>query len=315
MKMDPETFFMFIERIQDYYNPVMIEYHNKTHGADVWQTMYFFLNGCDLQTISSVSELELGSILIAAAWHDFEHFGYNNPFLIESRLPWAIEYNDKSPLENHHIAATFKIAAESDFNIFKYIDEDEYKIMRKNMIEIVLATDAAHHFNELSKFKSRVGADDFTPDGDDKLMVIKMMVHLADISNPVKPFKLALIWTGLLYDEFFKQGDKEKEAGRPCSFLMDRSTTNIAGCSIGFVNMLVAPAYQELIKVIPAASVCMDNLNDNKTKWEEVKDDFEKRMKSDENFIPESRGIIKDNMKVLNSNESKSSIWLNPETS
>jgi hypothetical protein len=33
--MDPETFFMFIERIQDYYNPVMIEYHNKTHGADV----------------------------------------------------------------------------------------------------------------------------------------------------------------------------------------------------------------------------------------------------------------------------------------
>ena len=158
-------------------------------------------------------------------------------------------------MENHHIAATFKIAAESDFNIFKYIDEDEYKIMRKNMIEIVLATDAAHHFNELSKFKSRVGADDFTPDGDDKLMVIKMMVHLADISNPVKPFNLALTWTGLLYDEFFKQGDQEDQAGRNISFLMDRKTVNIASSSIGFCNMLVLPAYEALAQVIPEADI------------------------------------------------------------
>ena len=82
-----------------------------------------------------------------------------------------------------------------------------------------------------------------------------MAMHLADISNPAKPFNLALLWTGLLYDEFFKQGDKEVEAGRNPSFLMDRKTTNIAGCSIGFINMLVTPAYEELIKVIPDASV------------------------------------------------------------
>lgn len=184
MKMDPEIFFKFITRVQDYYNPGFIEYHNKTHGADVCQTTYFFLNGCDLQTVCEINEVEYGSILIAAACHDFEHFGYNNNFLIDSRLPWAIEYNDKSPLENHHIASTFSIIQQKEFNIFQDLNVDEFKDVRKLMIELVLATDAALHFTELGKFKSRVGADDFSPAKDDKLSVLKMAMHLADISNP-----------------------------------------------------------------------------------------------------------------------------------
>lgn len=232
--------------------------------------------------------------MIGAACHDYEHPGFNNPFLIESRSPWAIEYNDKSPLENHHIAASFSIALNEDFNIFKNLNNDEFKETRKTMIELVLATDAANHFSDLPKFKSRVSAEDFAPNGDDKMTVIKMAVHLADISNPVKPFKLALIWTGLLYDEFFKQGDEEQRLGRDISFLMNRKTTNIAGCSIGFINMLVAPAYEELVKVIPKAEVCIENIEANKEKWEEQKDEFQRRMENDENYIHESRGIIKE---------------------
>lgn len=313
LKMDPEVFFKFILRVQDRYNPSFIEYHNKTHGTDVCQTIYYFLNGCKLEKICSVSDLEYGGILIATACHDFEHFGFNNPFLIESRLEWAIEYNDKSPLENHHIASTFSIIQQEEFSIFKDLNNDEFKDIRKLMIELVLATDASLHFTDLAKFKSRVGADDFDASGDDKLSVLRMATHLADISNPVKPFKLALIWTGLLYDEFFKQGDKEIEAGRNPSFLMDRKITNIAGCSVGFMNMLVSPAYEELIKVIPEASPCLDNLQNNKDKWEEQKDDFDKRMKSGENYIPESRGMIKDGSKSHSSLEAKHNAWSNQD--
>lgn len=293
MKIDPETFFTFSTHINNTYNKSFIEYHNKSHGADVCQTSYYFLVGCGLQIISNLSELELGSILIAAACHDYEHFGFNNPFLIESRLPWAIEYNDKSPLENHHIAATFSVMQKTKgCNIFKDLDNDEFKEVRKMMIELVLATDASLHFTELGKLKARIGSSDFAPEGDDKMGVLKMMVHLADISNPCKPFRLALLWTGLLYDEFFKQGDQEVLEGRNPSFLMDRKTTNIAGCSIGFVNMLVIPAYEELIKVIPDAQPCMDNLIANKDKWEELKEEFKEKMEKGQNYIAESRGII-----------------------
>ena len=120
------------------------------------------------------------------------------------------------------------------------------------------------------------------------------MIHLADISNPVKSFDLALVWTGLLYDEFFKQGDQELQAGRDWSFLMNRKTTNIAGWSIGFINMIVAPAFEELAKVIPLSQTCIDNINNNKNKWEEIKEEYKTRMENDQNFIPESRGKIMD---------------------
>ena len=293
LKMDPEDYFRFISHVQDNYNPGFIEYHNKTHGTDVCQTLYYMLISGELKTISNVSNLELGSLIMASAWHDFEHFGFNNPFLIESRLPWAIEYNDKSPLENHHIASSFKLIQSEEYNIFKNLGSDEFKSVRKMMIDWVLATDAANHFTDLAKFKSRIGAEDFSPSGEDKQPVLNMAMHLSDISNPAKPFNLALIWTGLLYDEFFKQGDKEVDEGRNPSFLMDRQTTNIAGCSIGFINMLVVPAYEELIKVLPEASPLLDNINNNKDKWEEEKEKFTKRMETKNNFIPESRGIIK----------------------
>lgn len=41
----------------------------------------------------------------AAAVHDYEHGGLNNDFLIKTAHPWALLYNDISPLENHHCSA------------------------------------------------------------------------------------------------------------------------------------------------------------------------------------------------------------------
>jgi len=303
-KIDPDTYIKFIRRIQDNYNPTWIEYHNKTHGADVCQTSYFFLQGWDFMKIGKISDYELMSIIISASCHDFEHPGVNNGYLINARAKWALEYNDKSPLENHHIASTFMVIEHPDYNLFTNFSSDDYKSVRKDMIEIVLATDAAHHFNEVGKFKSRVSWDDFSPDGEDKMMVIKMMVHLADISNPCKPFDLALTWTGLLYDEFFKQGDREDSEGRTISYLMDRNTVNIAGSSIGFSKALVQPAYEELVKVIPKAQIWVDYLHKNIKQWEELQDEFEGKKETGQNYILESRGVIagwegKDNFQSL----------------
>ena len=294
LKINSETFITFIWKIQDSYNSWFIEYHNKTHGTDVCQTSNHFIHGWDLKSVCDITNVDLAAIFIASAWHDYEHPGVNNAFLVESRMPWAIEYNDKSPLENHHISSTFNIIQTPEWNIFQNLSNSEYKDARKTMIELVLATDAALHFTDLAKFKTRISAEDYSPNKDDKLTILKMMIHLADISNPVKSFDLALIWTGLLYDEFFKQGEQEQLAGREWSFLMNRKVTNIAGWSIGFINMVVSPAYEEFIKVIPLAQQWMDNINTNKNRWEEEKEEFKRRMESDMNYIPESRGKIKD---------------------
>ena len=57
----------------------------------------------------------------------------------------------------------------------------------------------------------------------------------------------------------------------------------------------------------------MDNLQNNKEKWEEQKGEFDKRMKSGENYIPESRGMIKDDSKPQSSLEVKNNMWSNQD--
>lgn len=72
------------------------------------------------------------------------------------------------------------------------------------MIDCVLATDMSFHFRELKHAKDRMAMPDYALENEkDKLMIIKFAFHLADISNPVKPWDQCKLWTDLLYVEFF----------------------------------------------------------------------------------------------------------------
>ena len=114
--IDVERWLKFIEKIQDGYNPV--SYHNKTHAADVAQTIYyFFIN-------SEIDNLELFAMILASAIHDFEHPGYNNAYLVNTSHPLAIRYNDQSVLEMHHVAASFKVTWEWKYNFMIDLNED-----------------------------------------------------------------------------------------------------------------------------------------------------------------------------------------------
>ena len=68
---------------------------------------------------------------------------------------------------------------------------------------MVLATDMGKHFPDQINFKNRLAAEDFAPDGEDKLMSMGQVVHMADLNNPTKPWDVCYTWTGLLYIEFF----------------------------------------------------------------------------------------------------------------
>lgn len=183
------------------------------------------------------------SLIVAGACHDHEHPGFNNPYLIDVRDQIALRYNDVSVLENHHIASTFAVMTDPKFNILDKLSKEDFKRSRKVMIDCVLSTDMAKHFAELGKFKSRVGAEDFDVKAGDKEICLHMLFHLADISNATKPWDVCLNWTELLFIEFFNQGDLERQKGNPCSYLMDRTTTNIAKSQIGFLDVIISPAF------------------------------------------------------------------------
>jgi hypothetical protein len=70
----------------------------------------------------------------------------------------------------------------------------------------------------------------------EKSKALALVLHSADISHPGKPWTIHHAWTESLMEEYFKQGEKEKELGLPCSPLCDRDNTLVAESQIGIKN-------------------------------------------------------------------------------
>mmetsp|Transcript_9093 Transcript_9093/g.22167 ORF Transcript_9093/g.22167 Transcript_9093/m.22167 type:complete len:808 (-) Transcript_9093:74-2497(-) len=85
-------------------------------------------------------------------------------------------------------------------------------------------------------------------------LLLKFLLHSADISNPTKKQDLAVYWAEGALAEFFKQGDEEEKLGIPISPLCDRRTVKKADSQIGFLKFVVRPTYALLGEILPTAN-------------------------------------------------------------
>lgn len=78
-------------------------------------------------------------------------------------------------------------------------------------------------------------------DAQQRLFVLELLLHCADISNPYKPFEICAKWADLVVVEFCLQGDREKKEGLEVSMGMDRDTLVLCNMQMGFIDFVVAP--------------------------------------------------------------------------
>merc|ERR1711988_1308171 len=155
-----ENFMLTIE--QGY--PVTNQYHNRAHAASVVHLMHMLLSrggvldAC-LAAVSAVEDktrqqkLLTLAALLAAIVHDFEHEGVNNDFLVKTSSEKAVRYNDRSPNENHHVAAAWVVLQRTDCDFLNTLSVEERRLLRSIVVELVLSTDMAEHGQILNKFK------------------------------------------------------------------------------------------------------------------------------------------------------------------
>jgi hypothetical protein len=74
-------------------------------------------------------------------------------------------------------------------------------------------------------------------------MLLNVILHCADISNPGRPSHIAEKWADRVLGEFFAQGDREREAGCPISPMCDRAATSRGGSQVNFIEFVVAPLF------------------------------------------------------------------------
>ena len=68
-------------------------------------------------------------------------------------------------------------------------------------------------------------------------------------------------------DEFFDQGDLEKESGFNVSFLCDRNNTQIPGTQPGFINFIVLPLFRCIEEIMPSMSEMVKQGEANAVTW------------------------------------------------
>uniref|UniRef100_A0A3P9KD37 Phosphodiesterase n=1 Tax=Oryzias latipes TaxID=8090 RepID=A0A3P9KD37_ORYLA len=225
----------FVEALESGYSKHRNPYHNLIHAADVTQTAHFLMLHTGL--MHWLSELEILAMVFAAAIHDFEHTGTTNNFHIHTRSEVAILYNDRSVLENHHVSAAYKLMAEEDMNILVNLNKDDWRELRSLVIEMVMSTDMSCHFQQIKTMRNSLTQTDSI----DKVKVLSLMLHAADISHPAKAWPLHYHWTHSLMEEFFRQvPDRNAEFGE------DKSSLYIAdSVLIDTTDKVIGPLIEE----------------------------------------------------------------------
>lgn len=264
-----DTFVTYVMTLEDHYHG-NVAYHNSLHAADVTQSTHVLLSTPALDAV--FTDLEILAALFAAAIHDVDHPGVSNQFLINTNSELALMYNDESVLENHHLAVGFKLLHQENCDIFQNLTKRQRQSLRKLVIDMVLATDMSKHMTLLADLKTMVETKKVTSSGvllldhyTERIQVLRNMVHCADLSNPTKSLTLYRQWTERIMEEFFRQGDKERERGMEISAMCDKHTASVEKSQVGFIDYIVHPLWETWADLVhPDAQELLDTLEENR---------------------------------------------------
>uniref|UniRef100_A0A8C4GXB6 Phosphodiesterase n=1 Tax=Dicentrarchus labrax TaxID=13489 RepID=A0A8C4GXB6_DICLA len=274
-KIPTDTFVTFMLTLEGHYHSD-VAYHNSLHAADVAQSTHILLSTPALDAV--FTDLEILAAIFAAAIHDVDHPGVSNQFLINTNSELALMYNDESVLENHHLAVGFKLLQEENCDIFQNLTKKQRQTLRRMVIDMVLATDMSKHMSLLANLKTMVETKKVTSSGvllldnyTDRMQVLRNMVHCADLSNPTKPLDLYRQWTDRIMDEFFHQGDRERERGMEISPMCDKHTASVERTQVGFIDYIVHPLWETWADLVhPDAQDILDTLEDNRNWYQSM---------------------------------------------
>ncbi|KAK6629518.1 hypothetical protein RUM43_003335 [Polyplax serrata] len=268
-------------------------YHNSIHATDVTQAMHCFLQVKKIREY--LTPLEIMASIIAAVTHDLDHPGVNQPFLIATSNHLAALYENSSVLENHHWRSAIGCLLES--HVAEDIEDCRPELQRQ-ISSLILATDITRQQEFLIRFKRYLDQDLLDMKLEEhRHFILQIALKCADISNPCRPWDVSKKWSQKVCEEFFRQGDYERQLNLPVTALCDRQSTSVPKIQAGFFTFVVYPLFEEWHRFLgdELSDDMMKNLNGNKIKWDELIKQESEEVKQDEDTSltdPGSRNSI-----------------------
>ena len=295
LKVDEADLHAFVVTVSKNYreNP----FHAFAHGAAVMHIAFMMMNQANGDEF--LRGQDCVAILIATLCHDLDHPGTTNDFQKNSLSNLALTYNDRSILENHHAATAFKIMQSEGSAILVNLPNNQFTYMRKMIIEMILKTDQAGHFDMVKLLQTHT---DETENGEpffdinqesSRVELMSMIVHGADLGNPAYPkFEMTKMWCFRVCEEFSSQVVKEKELGLPVTAFMEglNNEVDIAKLQVGFVNYVILPLWNAMVILLPKLTPSLDSCVQNVKLWQKIIEDGEKESPADEESDDDSEG-------------------------
>jgi hypothetical protein len=154
------------------------------------------------------------------------------------------------------------------------------------MISEILATDMANHGKVMSVITARISDEILNGNKnnikfellsknpktqfEEQQSLLDFFIHAADLAHNTKLFKISIQWVELLTNEFWLQGDKEKELNLPVSFLCDRIGSDIPSSQVGFISGFILPTFDVLIEIFPTLNYTVENAKNNIAEWKKL---------------------------------------------
>lgn len=259
-------------------------YHNWHHGVSCMHMSFLLLSlgGAD----AHLTDDHIFALLFAALVHDVDHAGHNNDFEVKTATDRAAKYGNDSVLENHSITITYEeILTRDGCDIFGGLKaegrEEEWKVLLDMAKDYVLWTDPARHGELLKKLATKheeASAASTTSmwsrdDPESRSLLCRMIIHAADISNPVHSnFAVVRDWCSRISTEFAEQAKKESEAGLPVTPFMDGldDEYRVSKQQIGFYQWMAIPFFTMVAKCLPDAAGVESHCSRNKKRYEDI---------------------------------------------
>jgi hypothetical protein len=257
----------FLMAIESGYHPN--PYHNSTHAADVLQVTHFIISTGGMADSIKMTQEDVLAGLLSASIHDYDHPGFNNNFHCRINAYLATLYNDRSVLENHHLAQVFELMKQPKYNIFVSLTEDQRKDVRDTMTEMVLSTDMGNHAKIFQQFRKRLGDEQEWTRKEDQRLALSIAIKMADISNTSRPTDLYLPWAKRIAEEFYNQGDTEAKLKLSISPFMDRKRdkTDFSKGQVSFMNYIVIPLFEAGAQFLPKLDFTVECIHKNRDYW------------------------------------------------
>jgi len=242
-----------------------VQYHNSTHAADVMQ--FNFLLHSSSFSRHHFKDYEVLTSLMSAVVHDVGHAARNNDFLVKSNHELTQRFNKVSCLEQYHIEQLRSVLAVPSANWLQYLDQQQQSEMMSLMEHAVLGTDMGEYHQSIRSalketYTAKWVAESYsrTLSVEEKKFLFRAMLHLSDISNPMRQFEIGWEWANRVNAEFFEQGDEMKEMDLEVTNNCDRSKTNVVQNQSGFVEYCLKPLAESMGQIIEELAEGLENI-------------------------------------------------------